>query len=455
MLFSSSISALANQINATVDLTYCASGIKFGFFEGNGCRSPFKEIKYVSPGSFVKFSLGEIISMETTQWYSLSDEVEKRVFETSLLSNYEIEDRIRFLLDDAVKIRLHCDVPVAVSLSGGVDSSSIAAIASAYTCGFKAFSYSSPNMNKSEGPFVERFINEKNIPIEYIYPDYNKSELGDLFDRTCRAQEAPFLGLSIMAQQEIYRVVKSRGYRVLLGGQGGDEIFAGYRKFILIALKNSLQSRNFESFFNQLISLSSVILYGIQDIGLNVRQSHRYFKSGGRTISLINCLPEFSEDLITNKTLRERQILDIQNFSLPSLLRYEDRNSMSNSIESRLPFMDYRLVEFALSISDALKIKSGYGKWILRKSMSHYVPKFILENRNKRGFDVSQNWIIGGVGDRIRDNLLSNLSKTKEFLHDGTNLEIMITKENLKNNTNLLNEAMMLNFLIEPVKNPL
>jgi asparagine synthase (glutamine-hydrolysing) len=86
-------------------------------------------------------------------------------------------------------------------------------------------------------------------------------------------------------------------------------------------------------------------------------------------------------------SLSDRQIADIQQWSLPTLLRYEDRNSMGYGVESRLPFLDYRLVEFALALPARLKIANGFGKWALRHITSDLVPDLIRLNRKKRGFD--------------------------------------------------------------------
>jgi asparagine synthase (glutamine-hydrolysing) len=115
--------------------------------------------------------------------------------------------------------------------------------------------------------------------------------------------------------------------------------------------------------------------------------------------------------------------------------------------------MDYRLVEFALALPDLLKIKNGYGKWLLREMMKKDVPGYILKNRLKRGFDVTQNWVNDGVGERIKSNILENKSKAKDFVSDFNRLENSLTIENL-NNSNILNEAIVLDFLIDPIKNP-
>ena len=146
------------------------------------------------------------------------------------------------------------------------------------------------------------------------------------------------------------------------------------------------------------------------------------------------------------QSLHERQIEDIKKFSLPTLLRYEDKNSMGNGIESRLPFMDYRLVEFALALPEELKIQNGYGKWVLRKIFEKQIPNKIRLSRTKRGFDVTQCWIKSGLGNYLRDLILDNKSNLP-FLNSIREVEAQLTTENLMSNRKLLSEAISLRWL--------
>jgi asparagine synthase (glutamine-hydrolysing) len=455
LLFSSSITAVARQVGEDLDLEYCSNGIRFGFFEGNKDSSPFKKVKYVMPGCILKCSIGSNLSVEEKVWYSLEEEVNKKVAELVNYSDDELIEQSKSIIKDATNLRLRSDVPLAVSLSGGVDSSSIAAIAKKEANHLVGFCYGSPKNIKSEGPIVEAFVKTKGIDIHYIYPEYSSNQLGDLLERTMAAQEAPFLGLNVLAQQEIYKEVQQQGFKVLLGGQGGDEIFAGYRKFFFIALQNAWGDGKILESLSYLYSFGILLLQGLGDYKLYWQQRNRYLKKTGKDLSFLTNLPLNPIDLLGHTTIRKRQILDVQQYSIPSLLRYEDRNSMSFSIESRLPLMDYRLVEFAIALQDRMKIKQGYGKWALRESMKSEVPAYILKNRVKRGFDVTQNWISNGVGERLRSNLLDNKNRTKDYVTDFNKLESSLQIDNLNKNSNSLYEAMLLNFLIDPVKTPL
>ncbi|KYH05492.1 hypothetical protein A1704_10325 [Chryseobacterium cucumeris] len=453
LLFSSSIASVAKQINQEIDLEYCSSGIRFGFFEGYEDRTPFKNVKYLMPGSLMKCTLDGELKIETKSWYSLEEQVAKKRKELESLSSDELISQGKALLESSTKIRLRSDVPLAISLSGGVDSSSIAAITAKEVNHLMAFSYGAPDHPKSEGPTINKFAKDKNINVEYIHHSYTAQEMGNIYDQTMEAQESPFLGLSIIAQHEVYKQVKERNIKVLLGGQGGDEIFAGYRKFFVVALKKAIEKKEILPGLQYFHSLALMLIFETKQIKTYWNEKNRYLKTTGKDTSFLDCLPNISLNLFENTSLSKRQISDIQKYSIPSLLRYEDRNSMYFSIESRLPFMDYRLVEFALALPDLLKIKYGYGKWILREMMKKDVPGYILKNRLKRGFDVTQNWVNDGVGERIQSNILENKNKVKDFVSDISRLEDSLTIKNL-NNSNILNEAIMLDFLIDPIKKP-
>ncbi|MDH5032041.1 MULTISPECIES: asparagine synthase (glutamine-hydrolyzing) [Chryseobacterium] len=453
LLFSSSIASVAKQINQEIDLEYCSSGIRFGFFEGYEDRTPFKNVKYLMPGSLMKCTLDGELKIETKSWYSLEEQVAKKRKELESLSSDELISQGKALLESSTKIRLRSDVPLAISLSGGVDSSSIAAITAKEVNHLMAFSYGAPDHPKSEGPTINKFAKDKNINVEYIHHSYTAQEMGNIYDQTMEAQESPFLGLSIIAQHEVYKQVKERNIKVLLGGQGGDEIFAGYRKFFVVALKKAIEKKEILPGLQYFHSLALMLIFETKQIKTYWNEKNRYLKTTGKDTSFLDCLPNISLNLFENTSLSNRQISDIQKYSIPSLLRYEDRNSMYFSIESRLPFMDYRLVEFALALPDLLKIKYGYGKWILREMMKKDVPGYILKNRLKRGFDVTQNWVNDGVGERIQSNILENKNKVKDFVSDISRLEDSLTIKNL-NNSNILNEAIMLDFLIDPIKKP-
>ena len=449
-IFSSSSAFLAQTLLFGPDLGYCGSAIRYKVFETSDRRSAYQCVNSVGAGCFLVLDLAKNdLSPCETVWYDLESSYRNSNQEIFSLSHAELSQKCISLLEDAVKIRLRSDASVAVSLSGGIDSSSIAAIAAREMTHLEGFSFGSPQDFNSEGPLVDRFAKDKGIAVEYIYPNYSKNELVDLLEKVCLAQEAPFSGLSVMAQSEVYKRVNQKGFKVLLGGQGGDEAFGGYRKFFLIAIRSALKARNVTDSLSYILSLLSMLAaeYSQKHIYLSALKRYSGQREDGNRILNFTSIPINlwgKSDL----SFSERQIEDIRDWSIPSLLRYEDRNSMFYSVESRLPFMDYRLVELALSLPARLKIKNGYGKWILRDAIKNYVPDAIRLNRQKRGFDVTQTWLRDGLALGIRETLLDNKSLIKEYFLEKIDAEKILTEASLTKNPLLLDEAIMLFWLV-------
>jgi Asparagine synthase (glutamine-hydrolyzing) len=138
----------------------------------------------------------------------------------------------------------------------------------------------------------------------------------------------------------------------------------------------------------------------------------------------------------------------VTRLSLPTLLRYEDRNSMGNSLETRLPFLDYRFVELALALPDYLKVRSGYGKWILREAMRGRVPASVRTARYKRGFDAPEAaWISGGLGAAIRARLREAEPSINHWLPADTNVDELFGDRRLVNHPAAFAEATSLLWL--------
>ena len=125
---------------------------------------------------------------------------------------------------------------------------------------------------------------------------------------------------------------------------------------------------------------------------------------------------------------------------------------MGHGVESRLPFMDYRLVELALALPTRLKIANGFGKWAVRQITENVVPDFVRLNRKKRGFDVTQTWIADGLGTSLRKRIHDNRAVLRPYLKAGADMNRYLSDEALQANSNLLDEALMLAWLVQPVR---
>lgn len=458
--FGSSVAGVAELVGTAIDTAYCARGVRYKAYETAQSGSPYQDVHAVPAGYWVKFQLSPgRIDVSDGRWYSLKDAVAARREAMAHTKDADLLEQCRALFDSAVKLRLRSDVPVAVSLSAGLDSASIAClmVRQGQAARTRAFSFGSPSEPASEGPGTQTLAHAAGIDVTYVWPRWDSQALCDALEQTMAFQEAPFSGLSPIAQNAVFGAVGDAGVKVLLGGQGSDEIFAGYRKFIVIALREALFRREAKGALQLMYSLGLMLAHEASQARMYWQNLNRYKGASARAAGFRLLDWEAGPHNLwgeTGMSLADRQIDDIAQWSLPTLLRYEDRNSMGYGIETRLPFMDYRLVEFAVALPTRLKIANGYGKWLLRGAAAGLVPDAVRLNRKKRGFDVTQNWIAQGIGASLRARIFDNATALGGVLKAGGGRDALLSDASLARDADLLDEALMLAWLVEPTRAP-
>ncbi|MEF8730761.1 MAG: asparagine synthase (glutamine-hydrolyzing) [Candidatus Accumulibacter meliphilus] len=310
------------------------------------------------------------------------------------------EASVRFaeLFRDSVKLRLRSDVPVGSCLSGGLDSSAIVCQADELrpvaAGALHTFNAASEDPRFDERSWCALVNQSVDAAAHHVFPS------GEEFDKDLDAliwhQEEPFTSASIYAQWAIMREARANNIPVLLDGQGADEGLCGYRKFYLFYLGDLIRRRRIGRLLSEVYSL---VVRGDRGM-LRWREGARYLPAflRGRTPSLSAFLTSSGKALWDRSQLSlggrtsiaERQVMDLTKFSVPSLLRYEDRNSMAWSIESRVPFLDYRLVEWLVSLPAEVKLAGGQTKAVMRQALRGLVPDAILDRRDKMGFVTAQ-----------------------------------------------------------------
>lgn len=321
------------------------------------------------------------------------------------LSPEEASTEYGRVLEDAVRIRMRSDVQVGTCLSGGLDSSSIAAMASRIYAEstnepFSAITAVSEQASNDESGYARQVVDRCGLRWLKVRPRYE--DFVDTLPEVVRAQEEPYASPSINMQYFVMRTARENGVTVLLDGQGGDETLLGYEKYYatyyaalvrrygyLAALRGLRQaSKN-----NSKMSLLNTLKYLAG--GLWAQPRFLFYRCKNRHIRYSGGVPWFLSAL-AREAVNDfgLQRLEIECTNLPVLLRYEDKNSMAHSIETRLPFLDYRAVETALSIPTEFKIRDGWTKWLLRRAMQNVLPESIAWRRNKMGFEAPENiWI--------------------------------------------------------------
>lgn len=332
----------------------------------------------------------------STRWYTLT-------LRHELPRMGAVAATSRFLQDlkGSVRYRLRSDVKVGTCLSGGLDSSSIASLsADLYNKDrgqrFQAVHARAGEPGIDESAFAQQLADSCAIDLSIIEPSV--ADFAAAVDAVAHCQEEPFAAPSIFMQFFVFKKAREIGCKVMLDGQGGDEVLLGYERYFAAHLKS----------LGRLAALREVWAIhrhaGLGLLALAARLAYFTFawvRIGALRRRYAFVKDQYLADFPNIKTLaaatadvRLMQKLEIESFQLPHLLRYEDRNSMHHSVEARLPFLDYRLVETCYGIDSSLKIRRGWTKHILRVSMHGLVPASVLWRTHKLGFEApTSSWI--------------------------------------------------------------
>jgi len=294
------------------------------------------------------------------------------------------------LLYDSIKIRLRSDVNLGALLSGGLDSSAICIVGKKLAVkAFKTYTVISDQQEFNEEKFADIMIREKNIQNEKLL--FSGKSIIDNFDAVLKCQDEPFINFIVMAHYTILEKIKKESdITVVLSGQGGDEVLMGYLRFFFLYLKNLYSNGRFFILVKEM--LASLIFRTVL-MQWQLSAAKRYIPRIVKADRDFLIVDTELENTWSSSDLTRTQINDIDHYSVPILTRYEDRNSMAHSLEIRLPFLDHRLVEFLISLGVEYKLKNGWNKYILRKSLSE-MPKQIRWRRDKKGFSLPENmWL--------------------------------------------------------------
>jgi len=331
----------------------------------------------------------------------------------------EAAEIYREALESAVKVRLRADVAVGTCLSGGLDSSSVASLAAEnYRPGsgraFSAITAVSEQESNNEAAYAKLVVEHGGMEWLQVKPSY-EDFLGSL-DAVVRAQEEPFGGPSLTMQYFVMKTARENGIPVLLDGQGGDETLLGYEKYYASYLATTWREHSAAA---SLKAWAQASRNNAKMSGLNAAKfvvagllsplRYRFYRHRHRYLAAIPEAPSHLRDFsAASWDSFALQVLEITSTNLPVLLRYEDKNSMAHSIEARLPFLDYRAVETALSLPGSCKIRDGWSKWVLRRSMEGRLPDSILWRKNKFGFEAPEKIWLAKHAATMRERILAS-----------------------------------------------
>ncbi|MDH7513625.1 MAG: asparagine synthase (glutamine-hydrolyzing) [Clostridiales bacterium] len=366
--------------------------------------------------------------------------------------------KLREYLEDAITIQLRSDVPVGAHLSGGIDSSIVTLLASRKYAGrLKTFTGAfreGPQFD--EIPYAREVANACGAEMHEIFP--TEKEFIEIFPRLIYYMDEPAAGPGIFPQYMVSRLA-SEEVKVVLGGQGGDEIFGGYTRYVIAYLEQALKGAIFETTDEgeHIVSLRSILpnlpfireyvpmLRRFWERGLFEPMDKRYFRLIDRTESDRHILTDdFRVSLDESRIFSRFQKVfnhpntlsyynkmvhyDMVN-NLPALLQVEDRVSMAVSLESRVPLLDQRIVDLVASMPPRMKFRGAEMKYILKRATRDLLPQKILERKDKMGFPVPLHiWAKNRVRKFFRDTLLSSRCRERGIF-DSKEVERLIENQ--------------------------
>lgn len=416
-----------------------------------GEKTLFRDILKLPPGYLMIVNeQGKVVKM--SQYWDLTFKADQYHTEEYFV------DHLRLLLRDAVKIRLRSDVALGAHLSGGLDSSTVVCLAGDMNGGSEPLMTFTGAFSEGEDFDETRYahIVADETGARYMEIRPGARDFIGYLPKIIYYMDEPAAGPGVFPQHMVSKLA-SEHVKVVLGGQGGDEIFAGYARYLLGYLEECLKGaiEETENTSKYAATLATIIpnlpmlkqympmMRYLWEDGLFDTPEKRYFRLMDRSTGVREIYnPDLfnDSDRIVSTFSRIFNGSDAASFlnrmlyfdlkvHLPALLHVEDRTSMAWGLESRVPLLDHRIAELIASIPPVTKFKGGQPKYLFRKAVKNIVPDEVLNRKDKKGFPVPLHlWQKSHLRDFIHDTLLSPRSRQRGIF-DPKELERAIEHE--------------------------
>lgn len=403
-----------------------------------GEKTLFKGIKQLLPGHALAIKDGKL---STWQYWDVKFEIDHDH------SAQYFDRHLKELMEESIALHCRSDVEIGSYLSGGIDSSLIHLLANQQTEAPKAFNGKFTQFDGyDESQYAEEVVQRSGG--ELFSAELTAADFSNNIRNVIYHLDFPTAGPGSFAQYMISQVA-SNEVKVVLGGQGGDEIFGGYARYTVAYLEQCLKAAIDGTYKegNFVVTIESIIpnlgilkeykpmIKQFWKSGLFESMDKRYFQLIDRSADVQN---EISHEYLQKDKVFERfeQIFNNPNnvakhayfdkmthfdfkCFLPALLQVEDRMSMAHGIESRVPFLDHPLIEFSATIPADVKFKDGNMKHMLKHAYRSLIPQKIVKRRDKMGFPVPlKEWYESELQDEIRAILSSLFEKNRPFMND-------------------------------------
>ncbi|MDP3558678.1 MAG: asparagine synthase (glutamine-hydrolyzing) [Bacteroidota bacterium] len=384
----------------------------------------FDGVSELFPGNNLVFDL-KTKNIKINTYYNLTDHIN---LNNDNLSEKELIDKISEAFENAVKLRLRSDVEVGTCLSGGIDSSALAVTISEITkqplyCFTSIFKNQSIN-EEHFADSVAKKINAKHFKVEPSLEGFLEE-----VDALIYSQDVPIWDTSTYAQYKVMELAKKNNIKVVLDGQGADELFAGYHHHFLAKWNNLFSQGHYMTGLNEILSSKKTIPNPLQFYLKEKIKQKNYLKA--KEFDLFFNADFLKSQQIKNpsvyfNSVNEQLVDDIYHTRLKSFLKCEDRCGMWHSVESRTPFADdIELINLLFSFNGNKKIKNGVSKYLLREAVKNKLPEEIYKRYDKKGFETPmQQWM-----QKLRPQLLTEIKAANfEFINNE-----MLDKSDLNN----------------------
>lgn len=357
-------------------------------------ESFYNEILSVPAGHYIEIDLkSPEFSLKIVKYWDVRN---ASVYQGDDLAGY-----VKELFDDSVRLRMRSDVPVGVTLSGGIDSSAIASSMKNFlgdSDNLNMLSAVSPDSKMDESEFIDLMAEYLKVDAHKVVLDWSAEEAVSLLKEVIRFNDSPVGSFSNVAHYLMMKKAKELGITVILSGQGADELLCGYKKYLGFYIQSLLrQGKVFKSvkvILGFLLNKSILFQFNFVEAKRYLPGVFQKKKNDVRGLKLKEHYKPKNVSLKKGQAMYDRQIEDLEAFSVPFLTHYEDRMSMAWGREIRLPFLDYRLVELFSTISVEDKLCDGWTKYIFRDAMKATLPHQIAWRKDKQGFiNPQEQWL--------------------------------------------------------------
>jgi len=409
-----------------------------------GDRTMFRGVRKLEPAHFLSYRPGRDDGPSVARYWDFNYEIDVHHTEEWFV------DELLALLQDSMRLQLRSDVPVGAHLSGGIDSSTVVCLASqAYDGQFRTFTGGFREGDQYDETGYAKIVAD-HVGSEHFEVWPTADQFSDLLPHLIYMMDEPAAGPGLFPQYHVSKLA-SKHVKVVLGGQGGDEIFGGYARYLVAYLEQCLKGAIFgtQEEGEYIVTWDNIapnlallrqygpMLQGFWQDGLFGEMDARYFRLVNRSTDaegvisgdvwkpdssarMFKAFQEIFNDSATKSYFNKMTNFDLKT-QLPALLQVEDRMSMAVSLESRVPLLDHRIVDLVTRMAPPARFKGGDTKRVFRDAVQHVLPREIYERRDKMGFPVPlKEWYAGPLKGFLRDVLLDDRTRARGiFRMDG------------------------------------